>query len=272
MEVEGRGVQSILVGNRLLEVMVAAGRPLMLRDIAARAGVTPAQAHAYLVSYRKVDIVEQVDGSGLYQLGPFALQLGLARMRSLDALRLTGAAVTDLASEFGLMVTVAVWGTFGPTIVQVQEAVNQVHVNLRVGAVYAVRSTATGRVFAAFLPKAVIEAHLEAERRDGSERLRIGDPATAASFEKAVEQVKKQGFATADQSPVPGINAVSAPIYDQTGHMQLAVTLIGPAKMVDIRQGSRHVARVIAFAESMSSKLGYRNPRLDVCQPLGRLA
>ena len=65
--------------------MVAAGRPLMLRDIAAGAGITPAQAHAYLVSYRKVNVVEQIDGSGLYQLGRFALQLGLARMRSIDA-------------------------------------------------------------------------------------------------------------------------------------------------------------------------------------------
>ena len=88
MEVEGRGVQSIVVGGRLLEVMAAAGRPLMLRDIAAGAKITPAQAHAYLVSYRKLDLVEQINSSGLYQLGPFALQLGLARMRSVDALRL----------------------------------------------------------------------------------------------------------------------------------------------------------------------------------------
>ncbi len=265
MEVEGRGVQSIVVGNRLLEVMVAAGRPLMLRDIAAGAGITPAQAHAYLVSYRKVDVVEQIDRSGLYQLGKFALQLGLARMRSIDALRLTAAAVADLARELELMVTVAVWGTFGPTIVQVQEAVDQVHVNLRAGAVYAVRSTATGRVFAAFLPEAVIGAHLEAERRDGSEHLRIGNHASAVAFEDEVEQVKLQGFATADQSPIPGINAVSAPVYDHTGQMQLAITLIGPSKIVDIRRGSRHVERFVAFAGQLSSELGQKPPLVDDC-------
>lgn len=162
MKVEGRGVQSIVVGGRLLIVMASAGRPLMLRDIAAGAKVTPAQAHAYLVSFRKLDLVEQANGSGLYQLGSFALQLGLARMRSVDALRLTSNAVMDLAAELGLMLTIAVWGTFGPTIVQVQEAVDQVHVNLRVGAVYSVRMTATGRVFAAFLPQAIVNTHLDA--------------------------------------------------------------------------------------------------------------
>lgn len=256
MEVEGRGVQSIVVGGRLLEVMAAAGRPLMLRDIAAGAKITPAQAHAYLVSYRKLDLVEQANSSGLYQLGPFALQLGLARMRSVDALRLANTAVVDLAAELGLMLTVAVWGTFGPTIVQVQEAVDQVHVNLRAGAVYSVRSTATGRVFAAFLPEAVIKAHLDAERQ-GSERQRIGNPEGEAGFEKEVEQVKRLGYATANGSPVPGINAVCAPVFDHTGQMQLATTLIGPARVVDIRRGSPQVQRLLAFAADLSSKLGY---------------
>jgi DNA-binding IclR family transcriptional regulator len=63
MEVIGRGVQSVVVGGRLLAVMASAGRPLMLRDIAAGANVTPAQAHAYLVSFRKLDLVEQANES-----------------------------------------------------------------------------------------------------------------------------------------------------------------------------------------------------------------
>jgi DNA-binding IclR family transcriptional regulator len=261
MEVEGRGIGSIIVGGRLLTVMASAGRPLMLRDIAAGADVTPAQAHAYLVSFRKIDLVEQANGSGLYQLGPFALQLGLARMRSVDALRLTGNAVAELAAELGLMITVAVWGTFGPTIVQVQEAVDQIHVNLRVGAVYAVRLTATGRVFAAFLPTSVIETHLAAEQRDGTEDQRVGDPKAAASFAKEVEQTKRLGFATANGSPIPGINAVSAPVFDHTGQMQLAITLIGPARLVDLRRGSPQVRRLTEFTAGLSAELGYASPR-----------
>jgi len=51
---EKRGVQSIEVGGRLLECMAATAQPLMLREIAAGAQVTPAQAHAYLVSFRKI--------------------------------------------------------------------------------------------------------------------------------------------------------------------------------------------------------------------------
>jgi DNA-binding IclR family transcriptional regulator len=178
-------------------------------------------------------------------------------MRSVDALRLTSNAVVGLAAELGLMVTVAVWGTFGATIVQVQEAADQVHVNLRAGAVYSVRNTATGRVFAAFLPQAVIKAHLDAEQRNGTEDKRIGDPNTAASFAKEVEQIKRLGYATAIGSPVPGINAISAPVFDHTGQMQLAITLIGPARLVDVRRGSSHVRRMTEFTAALSAELGY---------------
>ncbi len=50
---ESRGVQSIEVGGRLLQALVDADAPMMLKDIASRAKIAPAQAHAYLVSFRK---------------------------------------------------------------------------------------------------------------------------------------------------------------------------------------------------------------------------
>lgn len=86
-DIVGRGVQSVEVGGRILSTMVQAGPPLMPRDIAAGAKVTPAQAHAYLVSSRRIGSVEQEPGSVRYQPGPFALHLGLARMRGSNALR-----------------------------------------------------------------------------------------------------------------------------------------------------------------------------------------
>ena len=76
--VEGRGVQSVEVGARILRALVELGAPAMLRDVATKAAVAPAQAHAYLVSFRNAGLVEQDPSTGRYLLGPFALQLGLA--------------------------------------------------------------------------------------------------------------------------------------------------------------------------------------------------
>ena len=257
MEVIGRGVQSVEVGGRILSTMVLAGQPLMLRDIAAGAKVTPAQAHAYLVSFRKLGLVEQDVASNHYQLGPFALQLGLARLRSFNPLRMASDAVVGLAAELEMMVTVTVWGSFGPTIVQVHEATDQVHVNLRAGAVYSLTGTATGRVFAAFLPATVIKPRVAAELREGARSQRVGTPIPPDRFSQEIAEIGRLGYATAVGSPIPGINAVSAPVFDHTGQMQLAVTLIGPAALVDVGSDSPQAQRLLAFTAQLSAQLGH---------------
>jgi len=257
MDTAGRGVQSIEIGGRLLSVMAVAGRPLMLRDIAGGAGMQPTKAHAYLVSFRRVGLVEQDRESGLYQLGPFALQLGLARLRSLDAMRITATAVAALATELELMVTVTVWGSFGATIVQVQEGTDQVHVNARAGAVYSLTGTATGLVFAAFLPKNIVERHVNAELRDEAGS-RIGDHRTPQDrFNHDMAETKRLGYAIATGSPIPGINAISAPVFDHTGQVQVAVTLIGPAGQLDVGPASAMLQRLLAFTAGLSAQLGH---------------
>ncbi|MGL4286930.1 MAG: IclR family transcriptional regulator [Phreatobacter sp.] len=252
---EGRGVQSIEVGGRLLAAMVELGKPAMLRDLAAMAKVTSAQAHAYLVSFRKTGLVEQDPLSGRYLLGPFALQLGLTRMREHVPLRMANQAAIALAAETGLMVTISVWGTHGPTIVEVEESVQPVHVNLRVGAVYTVTGTATGRLFAAFLPEDLTRPLIDKERGAGRPgATRPAKDKLAADF----AEIRRRGFATTEGIPVPGINAVSAPVLDHSGQVQFAVTLIGPASDLIVKGDSEQAHFVRNFAETLSANLGFR--------------
>ena len=43
---KGRGVQSVEIGGRLLAILAEGGQPMMLRDLAQAAELTPGQAHA----------------------------------------------------------------------------------------------------------------------------------------------------------------------------------------------------------------------------------
>jgi DNA-binding IclR family transcriptional regulator len=256
MEIAGRGIGSIVIGGRLLAALASAGRPLMLRDIAAQSDLTPAQAHAYLVSFRKIGLVEQVSESGLYQVGPFALHLGLARMRSVDALRLVTQAAPAFAAEVGFMITISVWGSLGATVVQAIEAGDQVHVNLRAGTVYSLLHTATGRIFAAFLPKETVEANLKL--RDTIAGVLVpANAETTDDLSAEVERSRERGYATALGSPIPGVNAIAAPVFDHTGQIKVAITLIGPAALVDIAPASDLVRRLVDFAASLSGELGF---------------
>jgi DNA-binding IclR family transcriptional regulator len=105
-----RGIQSVEVGGELLRVLTEHGEPMMLRDLASGAGMPPAKAHPYLVSFVRLGLVEQDRATGRYELGSMALQMGLASMRRLEPVRIATEAITELVLRIGQTVAIAVLG------------------------------------------------------------------------------------------------------------------------------------------------------------------
>ena len=242
-----RGVQSLETGGAILRAMAQVGAPVKLRDLAEAVGVAPSQLHPYLVSLRTIRMVEQTE-TGLYALGPFALELGLVRLRGTDAYRETMRRLPVLAEDTGLMVAVTVWGLHGPVIVYVHEGPERIHANVRAGGMFTVTGTATGRLFAAYLP------------RDNTEPLvrhELPDPAQQATYWAEVANTAAQGYTTTRDLPIPGVSAVAAPVFDHTGGMQLAITVIGPTAQIDLAADGSTVRAARTFTDQLSTELGY---------------
>ena len=83
----------------------------MLRDIAAEADLAPAQAHAYLASFRRIELVEQETGSGRYLLGPAAIKLAMARFRGSEVISAANREAKTLSQDLGVMVAIVVSGS-----------------------------------------------------------------------------------------------------------------------------------------------------------------
>ena len=247
----GRGVQSVEVAGRILAVLAESTRPMMLRDIADAAGMPPGQAHPYIVSFRKIGLVEQDAQSGLYRLGWFALHLGLARLRGFEPYQMASEAITEPARTLDLGVALTVWGTYGPTVIRSIESSHNITTNSKPGTVLGLTGTATGKVWAAFLPRQLIA------KRIADELKASGQGASARALDKELADIQAAGFAGTDGNPWPGIAAACAPVFDYTGQIQLAVALLGPSAALDIAAVSPHVAALLAFTRGLSSQLGY---------------
>lgn len=255
----GRGVRSVEVGSHLLEVLAERAEPLMLRDLSKAAGMAPAQAHAYLTSLRKLGLVEQDPATTHYRIGPGALDLGIVRMRTVDPVQLAQDAATELSRETGLSVALVVWGSYGPTVIHVREGPDQIHINTRAGTVYSITGTASGRVFAAFLPTAMVRKAIREERNESDATGRVGNGLVPDETE--LSAIRRQGYATVVPPPVPGVNALAAPVFDHVGQMQLSITLIGAAAILDNGPSSRFVPILLDAAEGVSRKLGFDGHR-----------
>lgn len=257
MSTEGRGINSIEVGARLLDALVSTGEPMMLRDVAKLAGIAPAQAHAYLVSYRKDQLVEQDETSGRYRLGPMALQLGIARLRSFDPFQAANEDASQLAASSGLTVVIAVWGSYGPTVIHVHEGAGQVVINTRAGTVYSVTGTATGRVFAAFLPPDLVAKTIRAQRAEGAKSRFVGPPTDPRQIQDEIDFVRANGYAPVKSMPLPNINAVSAPIFDIGGQLSMVATLIGTSGQLPVLPDSVGVRQIVDLAKKISMRAGF---------------
>lgn len=256
MAKEQRGIQSIDVGGRLLQALAASSAPMMLKEIALAAEMPAAKAHAYLVSFCKLGLMEQDAETGRYDLGALALQLGLASLNRLDAVKIASREMSELAERTGHSGAIAVWGNHGATIVRYQQSVRPIHINMRTGTVMSLTATATGHVFAAFMPKQQVEAVVNATYRDPKQR--SAAKKTLALLTPTLENVRRRGMARADGHPLPGINAFSVPVFDHTGSLSLALTLLGPAAEFDASWDGALAADCLKAAWRVSERLGAR--------------
>jgi DNA-binding IclR family transcriptional regulator len=252
---EQRGIQSIEVGGQLLVALAHQGRPMALKDLAREAGMSPAKAHPYLVSFGKLGLIEQDGSSGRYGLGPLALQLGLISLQQYDPLRLATPVIEDLARQLGHTVAIAVWGDRGPTIVRVAEPVSPVHVSMRHGTVMSLSGTASGWLFAAYRPRAEVQGLMQTEWAAG-----LAMPLADADVETRLGQVRRDGLAVAVNLTLAGVSAIAAPVFDATGALVLCLTAIGPTPMFDTGSGG-HIGKALTErCLALSRRLGWALP------------
>ena len=252
-----QGIQSIEVGFRLLRALSAANRPMMLRDIAKSAGMPAAKAHRYMVSFMRIGIVEQDSASGRYDLGSYALDLGLSGLGRLDPVRLAGPILEDLCEEIQETVALAVWGNHGATIVRIVDAGGPITITLRAGTVLPLYKSATGKAFASFFRSPFLKRMLDDELREISGSSKTAITTVRRQFEKTLTEIRHHGISRATGSLTPGINGFSAPVFDHTGGMVAAITSLGTVGEFNVEWDSPLVRAMLAAAENLSRRLGH---------------
>jgi len=244
----GFGVQSVEVGMHLLKVLMDLGRPVMLKELAAAAGMSAQKAHRYLVSLVRCGMVEQSMPGGRYGLGEFALNVGLAALSQLNVVRIASDAVTELRDRTDQSCLLAVWGSHGPTIVRMSEGSRPLVTSARVGVVLSMVNSATGRVFAAYLPRDTTREILEPEL----------DDVDRGHFTELLADARIRGISSTEGEEQATINAISAPLFDHLGGIVGALTLLGAEKHFDVAWDGSLARELIAVSRSVSNRLGYQ--------------
>ncbi|AIO44392.1 helix-turn-helix domain-containing protein [Burkholderia cenocepacia] len=232
-----RGIQSVEVGGRLLDALARRRKPLGLSELAAAADLSTAQAHTYLVSLTRLALVKRDALTGNYEPGPLSLRLGLMSIERQPAYRATLPHAVQLAETVGLSVALSVPGVLGPTIVRIEHGGYPLHVNLHVGSVMSLDTTATGRVFRAFGDAAQLDA-MAASQAGAGDTLAGAESESVASDAGAqpaeLDAIRMRGIERSIDRPSPGVSGMCVPVFDAQGRLQLALTVIGSTGSIDV--------------------------------------
>jgi DNA-binding IclR family transcriptional regulator len=241
-------IGSILVGFRIIECLEAAG-PLSLKEIALRTGMAAGHAHQYLASFAMLDLVGQDPDTDRYELGPYALTLGLAAFRRLDVLELAKVPMRRVERDTAQTVFLSIWANHGPTIIACMPGAEPLALRLMVGYVMSTQST-SGRIFLAHLPKWKTRPMVRNEKPE--------DAILPKATEADLKTIVNTGLSEIRSGRTDGYASLAVPVRDHSGELCAALTLAG--KHTYFEEKRLELSRaLIAAGIALSARLGHRS-------------
>ncbi|MFD3455697.1 IclR family transcriptional regulator [Streptomyces sp. NPDC058691] len=238
-------LQSIERAAAILRLLAGGSRRLGLGEVAASLGLAKGTAHGILRTLQHVDFVEQDPTTGKYQLGAALLHLGSSyldvndlRSRSInwaDALAARSGETVRLGTPLEGQVLI-VHHVFRP-----DDSLQ----TLDVGALLPLHASALGKVLLAFGAspvEAAVAAGLEAYTRHT-----LVDP---GDLDRALVEVREQGWGAEVQEMSMGEAAVAAPIRGHGGLVVGAIGVSGPVERICDSRSRPHAAMVTLLREA----------------------
>lgn len=249
-------VQAAEVGTGILKGLAQLAPSTSLSRLAEHVGMPAAKVHRYLQALIASGFAEQDPATNHYGLGREALLVGLAALGRLDVLKIASPHLQGLRDELNETCFLAVWGNKGPTVVHVEQSIGAVTLVTRVGSVLPLLGSSTGMVFNSYLPAAETAALLHDE-----------SAGQGAAFLKDIEQrvahIRATGLNQVHGLLMPGVNAVSAPLF-ATGHVLAGViTVVGAASVFTPPNQATAAERLQQAAQAITDRMGGARP-LDV--------
>jgi DNA-binding IclR family transcriptional regulator len=250
------GIQSIEIGAPLLRALVESRGALPLGTLASAVGMAPAKAHKYLASFIRAGLVTQSESGGRYDLGPFALELGLAAMRRIDVMDVAQAALDDLRDLLGTTVSMAVWANHGPTIVRWAETPHIMSLTIRIGTVMPLLTSSMGRIFAAYLDRRLTQEIMQAEIGEANGSAARAGLCSLAEIEPMLAEFRARGMSVAENLVDPGRAALGAPVFDHNNRIVAAISVIGVQGRLDVAWDGKPARELAETASKLSRRLG----------------
>jgi IclR family pca regulon transcriptional regulator len=231
---EPRFSQSLARGLAILRCFTPEHPVLGIADIADDLGMSRSTTHRYVITLVALGYLEQ-GASRKYRLGLRGTDLGMAVLDATGLREHAHAALEELCSQTGYTASLSVLD--GVEIVYVDRVRSfrgsEADHGLSPGSRLPAYCTAMGKLLLAYLPEKELH-ELVADMK-----LAKHGPHTITSKKKLLAEldlVREENFAVNDQELAADLNAIAAPLRDESGQVIAAVSLVAHGSTVSLAE------------------------------------
>ena len=243
--------RTVAAVERALAVIdaLADGEELGTNELARRAGLNASTTSRLLATLAGGCLVEHVEETGRYRLGPRFIQLGNAVLARLDVREAARPHLRALVEATGETATLSAPGDPDAVTIDFVQGPGSVVSVARLGRPSIAHATATGKVGLAFgaarLPKGDLERFTPRTVTD------------RAHLAAELGHVREQGFAQAAGEREDGLNAMAAPVFGSRGEVAAILGVQGPASRFDSGAMRKATGPLLRLSRAASDALGW---------------
>jgi DNA-binding IclR family transcriptional regulator len=236
----------------VLEMLGESETPLSLAEICQRMHLHKSTAHRSLMVLERSALIERTPDNR-FRLGLKLYELGNRAVEQIDLRARVHPYFRRLAMHVGETVHLSVLQKTSVVYLDKVEPNRRVCMSSKIGTSNPVYCTSMGKAMLAFQPADVREQII------GKIRFVCYTPKTISSAEallKALERVRRRGYAIDDEEIELGVRCVGAPIFDDNRRAIAAVSVSGPASRITAQNVPAIAEQLLRCCRDISGSLG----------------
>jgi len=248
----GEGLQAVTLSLQVVEHLAQHPEGGGVTELAQKFGTSKSRMHRHLRTLVEHGYIMQPAGSDRYAIGVRLIRLGRLVSENISLARECAPIMRELRERLGQTVVVTQIEAKGMRTVATVLGDSPIEIGLRHGSLLSFHSTSQGKVALAFLPelrKEVLRGRLEMFTK-----YTITDPVV---LRHALDKIREQGWATASNEGMLGVNALAAPIFDVTDTLVGSIALLDSVQFIGDPPSEEQIAEITSAARRISAALGY---------------